>query len=137
MVAAGVGGYRLGFLARALSWAGMALGIVLAARFLPSILHRFENGQPSGKLMIALGVLLGGAFIGQALGLIIGSQLHTVLPVGGRLPDRVAGAVSGVVGVLVGVWLMVPTLGSVPGDVARLARTSTVLGFVDDVAPDP
>ena len=67
------------------------LGIVLAARFLPSILEHFENGQPSGKLMIALGVLLGGAFVGQALGLIIGSQLHTVLPVGGRLPDRVAG----------------------------------------------
>jgi S1-C subfamily serine protease len=137
MVAAAVGGYRLGFLARALSWAGMGLGIVLAARFLPSILHRFENGQPSGKLMIALGVLLGGAFIGQALGLIIGAQLHTVLPVGGRLPDRIAGAVSGVLGVLVGVWLMVPTLGSVPGDVARQARTSTVLGFVDDVAPEP
>ena len=114
MVGAGIGGYRLGFLARALSWAGMALGIVLSARFLPSILERFEGGQPSGRLMIAIGVLLGGAFLGQAVGLLIGAQLHTVLPPGGRPLDRSAGAVAGVLGVLVGIWLMAPTLGSAP-----------------------
>jgi S1-C subfamily serine protease len=137
MIAAGVGGYRLGFIARALSWAGMALGIVITARFLPTILERFENGQPSGKLMIAIGVLLGGAFLGQAIGLIIGAQLHSVLPEGGRPLDRAAGAVSGLIGVLLGVWIMLPTLGSVPGNVSRLARTSAVLGFVNDVAPKP
>jgi uncharacterized membrane protein required for colicin V production len=137
MVAAAVGGFRLGFIARVLSWAGMALGILLAARFLPSILERFENGQPTGKLMIAIGVLLGGAFLGQALGLVIGAQLHTVLPPGGRPLDRVSGAVSGVLGVLIAVWIMLPTLASVPGNVSRLARTSAVLGFVDNVAPAP
>lgn len=136
-VTAGVGGYRLGFLARALSWAGMALGLVLAARFLPTILKRFESGQPSGKLMIAIGILLGGAFLGQALGLVIGAQIHTILPAGGRPLDRVAGAVSGVVGVLISVWLLLPTLGAVPGDVSRLARNSALLGFIDDVAPAP
>jgi S1-C subfamily serine protease len=136
-VAAAVGGYRLGFLARALSWAGMALGIVLTARFLPWVLERFEGGQPSGRLMIAIGVLLGGAFLGQALGLLVGAQLHTVLPPGGRPLDRAAGAVSGVLGVLVAVWLLVPTLGSVPGTMARLARNSAVLGFIDDAAPSP
>ena len=137
MVGAAVGGYRLGFLARALSWAGMGLGLVLSARFLPSILERFENGQPSGKLMIAVGVLLGGTFIGQAIGLVIGAQLQGVLPPGGRPLDRSAGAVSGVLGILVGVWLMLPTLGAVPGTMARLARSSTVLGVIDDVAPPP
>lgn len=137
MVGAAVGGYRLGFIARALSWAGMALGIVLAARLLPWLLQRFEGGQPSGRLMIAIGVLLGGAFIGQAVGLLIGAQLHTVLPPGGRPLDRSAGAVAGVFGVLVALWLMLPTLGAVPGNVARLARNSTVLGFVDDVGPPP
>lgn len=135
MAGAALGGYRLGFLARALSWAGMGLGIVLAARFLPNILERFENGQPSGKLMIAVGVLLGGTFIGQALGLVVGARLQGVLPPGGRPLDRAAGAASGVLGVLVGLWLMVPTLGAVPGDMARLARSSTLLGFVDEVAP--
>ena len=135
MAGAALGGYRLGFLARALSWAGMGLGIVLAARFLPNILERFENGQPSGKLMIAVGVLLGGTFMGQALGLVVGARLHGVLPPGGRPLDRAAGAASGVLGLLVGLWLMVPTLGAVPGDMARLARSSTLLGFVDDVAP--
>lgn len=137
VVSAGVGGYRLGFLARALSWAGMALGVVLTARFLPTILERFQNGQPSGKLMIAIGVLLGGAFLGQALGLVIGSQAHLALPAGGRPLDRSAGAISGVLGVLVGFWLLLPTLAAVPGDMASLARRSTVLGFIDSVAPDP
>src|SRR5687768_16102544 len=113
MVTAAVGGYRLGFLARALSWAGMGLGIIIAARFLPNVLQRFENGQPSGKLMIAIGVLLGGAFLGQALGLLIGARLQGVLPPGGRPLDHLAGAISGVLGVLIGVWLMLPTLGSV------------------------
>jgi S1-C subfamily serine protease len=134
-VSAAVGGFRLGFLARAFSWAGMALGIVLAARFLPSVLQHFENGQPSGKLMIAIGVLLGGAFLGQALGLVIGSQVHHVMPLGVRPIDRTAGAVSGLLGVLVGVWLLVPSLGSVPGDVARQARGSAILGFIDAHAP--
>jgi S1-C subfamily serine protease len=134
-VSAGIGGYRLGFLARALSWAGMALGIVLTTRFLPSILEHFEDGAPTGKLMIAIGVLLGGAFLGQALGLLIGSNAHLALPVGGRPLDRSAGAVSGVLGVLIGVWLLIPTLAAVPGDIARQARRSTVLGFIDDVAP--
>ena len=136
-VTAGVGGYRLGFLARALSWAGIAVGLVLAARFLPTILKHFESGQPSGKLMIAIGILLGGAFLGQALGLVIGAQIHTILPAGGRPLDRVAGAVSGVVGVLISVWLLLPTLGAVPGNVSRLTRNSALLGFIDDVAPAP
>lgn len=137
MVGAAVGGYRLGFLARALSWAGMGLGLVLAARFLPSILERFEGGQPSGKLMIAVGVLLGGTFVGQAVGLVVGARVQGVLPPGGRPLDRFAGAVSGVVGILVGIWLMLPTLGAVPGTMSRLARSSTVLSAIDDVAPPP
>ena len=137
MALAALGGYRLGFLARALSWAGMALGIVLAARVLPGILERFEDSAPSGRLLIAIGGLLGGAFLGQAVGLLIGARLHGVLPPEGRPLDRAAGAISGVLGVLIGVWLMLPTLGSVPGNVARLARTSTILRALDDTAPPP
>lgn len=137
VVSAGVGGFRLGFLARALSWAGMALGIVLAARFLPTVLERFQRGQPSGKLMIAVGVMFGGAFLGQAVGLLIGARAHLALPATGRPLDRSAGAVSGVLGVFVGIWLLIPTLGAVPGDMSRLARQSVVLGFVDEVAPAP
>lgn len=37
-VAAAVGGYRLGFFARAASWAGLALGVVAGARLLPAVL---------------------------------------------------------------------------------------------------
>jgi len=136
-VSAAVGGFRLGFLARAFSWAGMALGIVLAARFLPNVLRRFESGEPSGKLMIAIGVLLGGAFLGQALGLLIGARVHHVIPTGVKPLDRSAGAVSGAIGVLIALWLLVPTLASVPGSVASQARGSAILGVIDDLAPPP
>ena len=42
-VSAGVGGYRLGLVARALSWFFMAIGIVITARFLPDNLVFFRT----------------------------------------------------------------------------------------------
>ena len=63
-----VGGYRLGLVARALSWAGMGIGIAVAARFLPDVIAAVQGPDPSARLLLAVGVLLGGAFLGQALG---------------------------------------------------------------------
>ena len=61
-VSAAIGGYRLGLVARSLSWAGMAIGIVITARFLPDIIEAVDGPDPTGRLLIAVGVLLGGAF---------------------------------------------------------------------------
>jgi S1-C subfamily serine protease len=136
-VSAGIGGYRLGLVARAMSWAGMALGIVLTAQFLPNIVDAFKGPDPTGRLMIAVGVLLGGAFIGQAIGLIVGSKAHLAMPPGTRPLDRSAGAVAGVLGVAVGVWLLAPTMADVPGRIAREARTSKIARFIATTAPQP
>lgn len=136
-VAAAVGGHRLGLVARLLSWAGMALGAVVAARFLPEAVGRFGGTSPSGRLTVALGVLLGGAFLGQALGLLIGSRAHLALPLAGRPVDRVAGAAVGVAGVAVVLWLVVPSIAEVPGAPARLARGSLVARELTERTPPP
>lgn len=136
-VSAGVGGYRLGLVARALSWTGMAIGIVITARFLPDIIDAIKGPDPTGRLLIAVGILLAGAFVGQAIGLLVGSKVHLVMPPGGRPFDSAGGAIAGVLGVLIGVWLLLPTMGDVPGEMARQARNSTIARFIATNAPNP
>jgi S1-C subfamily serine protease len=137
-VAAAVGGYRLGFLARATSWVGLALGLFLAARFLPAVLELFEGPDPTSKLLVAATVLIGGAFSGQALGLVAGSALARFVPHGPmRTLDRSVGAFLGTMGVLASLWLLLPAIADVPGTVSREARNSSIARFVDRVAPPP
>src|SRR5437016_14673785 len=126
-VSAVVGGYRLGFIARAASWIGLVLGLAIAAHFLPDIVKALR-GSPSGnKLLIVAATLIGAGFVGQALGLLVGSTFHARLPQGTlRQGDRVAGAVAGAVGVAVAIWLLLPAMSDVSGWPARQARNSAV-----------
>lgn len=136
--AAAAGGYRLGFLARVVSWVGLALGLVLAARFLPAAVRAFEAPDPNRKILIAGAVLLGGAFVGQGLGLLVGSSLRRFVPLGPlRVADSGAGAVAGVVGVVASVWILLPAVSDVPGSMARLARNSSVARAIDRQLPRP
>ena len=137
-VSAAVGGYRLGFLARVVSWIGLALGLVVAARLLPTVIGSFRSSDPTGKLLVATLVLLGGGFLGQALGLLLGTHIHRFIPFGPlRAVDSGIGAVVGLVGVLVAVWLLLPSMGSVPGWPARQARNSSIAHLVDRNFPQP
>ena len=138
VVAAGaaVGGYRLGFLARVTSWIGMALGTMAGALLLSPILRTVEEATDAQLLLVTLGVLVGMAFLGQALGLLVGGRLHVaLLGSNARAVDRGAGAGAGVVGVFVTLWLLLPLMADVPGWFAVQARTSVVAGFVDDRFP--
>ncbi len=137
-VGAAVGGYRLGFLTRVASWVGMALGVGLAAQVLPAVLRGLEDASPVQLLLVTAGTLLGTAFIGQALGLVVGTRLHATLPGAGiRSLDRGAGAVAGVVGVVIGIWVLLPLMADVPGEFSAQARSSTVAQWVSDRLPDP
>ena len=131
-VGAGIGGYRLGLVARATSWLGMLVGILAAARAVGPVARAIEGAGDSRLLLAAAGLLVGGAFLGQALGLLIGARLHYALPADGpaRQVDRSAGGVVGVLGVLVAVWLLTPALAEVRGDTARLARSSSITRFL-------
>jgi S1-C subfamily serine protease len=137
-VSAVVGGYRLGFLARVASWVGLVIGLILAAHFLPQIVDALRGSSSGDKLLIVAATLIGAGFIGQALGLILGSSFHAKLPTGPvRQVDRVVGAIAGVVGVCVAVWLLLPAMSDVPGWSSQQARNSTVAQAIDDVFPKP
>ena len=137
--AAAYGGYRLGFLARIFSWAGLAIGALVADRFLPDVIAFFSASDPQIRLIAAISFLVGAAMLGQGVGLAVGSLLHAALPLGAglRQGDRVAGSALGIVGVLAAVWLLIPALAAVPGWPAEGTRGSAIAHMVEDVAPPP
>lgn len=139
LVLAVIGGYRLGFLARVMSWAGLGLGLYVGTLFVKNVANYFTDSSPTVRLLAVGAFLLAAGMLGQGLGLALGAALHATLPVGMglRQSDRVAGAAVGAVGILAIFWLLVPSLDSVPGNVARLARESAILGLIRDVAPRP
>jgi S1-C subfamily serine protease len=136
---AALGGYRMGFIARVFSWLGMVGSVYLASRLLQPVLERLEEeGTPAQRLLIVLGSLLAAAFIGQAVGLVVGRKLHVALPFGGaRQADRMAGSAAGVIGIFVTLWLLLPLMTDVRGWFAVQARTSTVAELVGEHLPDP
>ena len=139
LLLAAYSGYRFGFAARALSWVGLALGLVVGAEFVDSVARTLHGSTPQTRLIASLAFLLVVAVAGQAVGFAIGSVLHRHLPrVGGfRTADRLAGAVAGIVGVLVVVWLLIPGLANAPGWPARAVRGSAIVREIDTVAPSP
>jgi len=139
VTAAGVGGYRLGFLTRVTSWIGLAAGLYAGARVLPSAVELLGgDADTTSRLLAAVVVLIGGAFLGQALGLVAGSRLRMALPPGPvRGIDKGVGAIAGVLGVLVALWFLLPAMAEVQGSAARLARSSRVARAIDEALPAP
>jgi S1-C subfamily serine protease len=133
--AAGVGGYRLGFTARAASWLGMALGVYAATRFLPAITN--SSDDPQRALLLGIAVLFAGAIIGQMLGLLAGARLRHVIPPGpARTADRTLGSVAGVLGVAIAFWFILPTLAQTPEWPAQQARNSAIASFINQHFPE-
>jgi S1-C subfamily serine protease len=137
-VSAAVGGYRLGFVARATSWIGFTLGVAAGALVLPVVLPEVQDASEPTVALVTIGLLVGMALIGNALGLVLGSRLHAELPAGAmRRTDQVAGGVFGVVGLLVILWLLLPALTHIPGTMATQARGSTIARQVHESFPNP
>lgn len=133
-----VGGYRLGFVARVVSWIGLGLGLVVAVRLLPPFLDRLDTSSHGLVLVLTIGLLLVGATLGQALGFLIGGRLRPQRTDGVLgTADRVAGAMAGLAGLVVVVWLVLPVLVASPGWVSRQATTSWAAQKIDSVLPPP
>jgi len=138
IVLAGLGGYRAGFLARVASWVGIAVGFYISLRLLPTVLSSFRLPTASGRLLVAVTVLVVGTFIGQAMGLVAGHRARGFLPVGGaRTVDRAVGAFAGAMSIVIALWLSLPTLADVAGWPARQARGSVVARVVSASFPKP
>jgi S1-C subfamily serine protease len=137
-VAAAIGGWRFGFVARLLAWAGVAVGLMIGIRFVPGVVTAFGGTAADDRVTVALLFLVLVATLGQGIGLAVGAMLHRVRPEVRGLPrwDRVAGALVGVAGVFVLVWMTIPSLATAEGWPARVARGSFVVHAIDDVAPE-
>lgn len=134
---AALGGYRLGFLTRTVSWVGMAVGLVLSARTLPWLFEQFEGESPASLLLFGGIVLLVGSFLGQAAGVLLGSRLRLNLPTEEwAVADRIFGSLAGLVGVVAAFWLLLPTMAEVPGTMSGQARNSVVARAIDRLLPD-
>jgi len=137
-IGAAIWGYRLGLVARATSWAGMLIGLLLAARIVEPVAKAMEGAEPVRVLLTATGLLIGGAFLGQAVGLLLGAHLNRTIPEGRtQQVDKAGGAVAGVLGVMAAVWLLAPAMAQVPGTSARLARQSAITGALAEALPRP
>jgi S1-C subfamily serine protease len=137
-VIAAVGGYRLGFVGRVASWLGLALGLYVAIRLLPTVLLHLSSASPGAQLAVSVLLLVGGAMLGQALGLLVGSRLHRALPLGPvRQVDHVIGAGVGVVGVVAALWLLLPSIAAVPGWPAQATADSGISRWVSVHLPPP
>jgi uncharacterized membrane protein required for colicin V production len=135
---AAVGGYRLGFLGRVTSWLLLAVGFYVAIRIVPTVIRHLGNQSPGVLVTVAVLILVGGALIGQAVGLVLGARLHRALPFGPwRQVDKVVGAVAGAVGVIVVLWLLIPAVAAVPGWAAQETARSGIARWVSRDLPVP
>jgi S1-C subfamily serine protease len=137
--AAGYFGYQIGFVARVTSWVGLGIGVALAIAFVDDVLDPLSSQPSQTRLLVALAFFIFLATAGQALGFAAGTALRRRLSprTGLHRGDRIGGAVVGVLGVLVAVWLLVPALSSASGWPARAARDSQVIRAINRYAPDP
>jgi S1-C subfamily serine protease len=134
--AAAIGGFRVGFTTRVASWFGMAVGIFIAIRLLPTI--QGDEADPERLLTLGLVVLFAGAILGQMLGLLAGTRLRFAIPRGAPdRVDRIGGAVAGVVGVFIVLWFLLPTMAQTPDWPAREARNSAIAAFLHEHLPEP
>ncbi len=140
-------GWRMGFLARIFSWVGLAAGLYLAVVFMPNVLDSLglssARVQPASStvrdatIVLAVVLLLGGAFVGQGVGLFVGARLHSVLPFGGvRTADRAVGAFVGILGVFTALWLLAPSLASAPPWISQLTTHSVIARWVSNETHD-
>ena len=62
---AGYTGYRCGLAARALSWAGLAVGILVGVEFVNDVARALHGSTPRTRLLACLAFLLLLAIVGQ------------------------------------------------------------------------
>jgi S1-C subfamily serine protease len=132
-----LGGYRAGFVTRVTSWIGLGLGVAVAVVLAPKVLESLnQSGDPQVRALIAVGLFVLIASLGATVGEVVGSKLRHLIPPGpARQVDRAVGAVAAGLSVLVLLWLLLPALAEVPGEVAGQVRNSVIARTVDRAAP--
>jgi S1-C subfamily serine protease len=138
IVLAIAGGLRLGFVARAASWFGLVVGVVLSTWTVPGALGLVEGGEAGIRLIVGVVVLTVTITLTASLFQAVGLRARRSIaasPLSGL--DRAVGAVAGGLAVLALVWFLLPAAADVPGMISRQVRGSTIVSFVATTAPAP
>jgi S1-C subfamily serine protease len=134
---AAYGGWRLGLVARGLSWVGLVTGLLVAVWALPRVLRGIDSAGDGWVLAAGLALLVAGAFGGQVVGMLAGTRLRPRLPPWAEPLERAGGAALGVVGAVVFVWVALPALGEARTWPRAQYQDSVVVSVLDDALPDP
>lgn len=133
---AAFGGYRLGFITRVVSWIGLAAGLALAVWLLPKFLNQLGSANHGLVLVLSIGLLLIGASLGQALGFVVGGRLSPHRRDGAfGIVDRTMGAIAGLAGVVVILWLVIPVFVASPGWISTQTSNSWIARSVNNSLP--
>lgn len=131
-------GWRQGFVAGALSFAGFLGGGLVAALLVPKVVETFASPGVWVAIVVATAVLAS-ALLGQALAGGLGRRLRgriTWRPV--KAVDHVGGAALNVFALVVVLWIVASSLTFLPDvGLTRTIRESKVLSTVDGAVPDP
>lgn len=135
------GGWRLGLLTGATSWVLLMQSLVIATLVLPPVATTLGGEDPALRLMVAAVLFVTAGFAGQRAGIVLGVHFRRAfLGDDGvlRRRDKVAGAVTAPIAVVVGFWLLIlPPLGEVAGSLAGLTRESVFARAIEAALPDP
>lgn len=139
MIASTLGGFRVGFFARLLSWIGLGLGLAAGTLYVSDLASILGDSSPMLRGVVALGFIFGLTSIGFGLGLALGTlvQRRFVWPGRAEVLDRVAGAILGLGGMVCIVWIISPAIAELPGEWSRLTRSSTIVAAVQAITPEP
>jgi S1-C subfamily serine protease len=130
-------GWRQGFVAGLLSFAGFLGGGILAALVLPEIVASFFSEGLVRALVLIAAVLIS-ALLGQTLASILGRMLRAAItwtPV--KYVDRAAGAALNVLALAVVVWIIASAVAMLPTtQTTTLVQQSKVVTTLDSLVPN-
>jgi S1-C subfamily serine protease len=128
-------GYQQGFLVGSASTFGLLIGGFAGVRVAPMLLDGFAPGLSIS--IAALLIVLAGAFLGQAAGSFLGSQLRArVTWQPARVIDALSGAALSVAAMLLIAWVLgVAASGAQLRTLNQEVRSSVILGAVDRALP--
>jgi S1-C subfamily serine protease len=137
VVLAAVAGVRRGAVLQLCSYLGLFVGLLVGALIAPPAIHLAH--EPATQAGVAVAVLLLCAVAGDLGGWLVGGRLRARTRSSGlRRTDAAAGAVVGVVAVLLVTWFVALNLVNGPFmSLSSQIRRSVVVRELDDVLPEP
>ena len=137
VVIVGIGGYRQGLIVDVLSLGGLMAGGIVGLLVAPAVARAIVDGNAQALVALGLGLVL--AILGQLIGTTIGTSLRqriTWHPA--RVVDSAVGAIVAALGVLLLAWVFaLPVSRSSYTGLSEQVRESAVMRTVNRALPPP